>query len=265
LTREWYWWLKQQSNISISFAKVELSNFGPTINLLLLPFLAFQPPFHPDNNAIWRFSQNLMYSCCLPGLKNVVADFLSRPPQQTTGSVAATTAADPVDFEEMAAEQHCCPETQCLLCCTSLKLAFCQTGTQRQAGDVSTGTFHPIVPLNSEKPFLIISTMLLTPGGLPPIILFHPGLCGADFPASSPPGPAGVWPARGARSTAIHAWPPNPSQSLNSIFLTFKWIWWAHCSIVTISIIFLLLLIAHPNGWKLFHFLKRPGWHALKL
>jgi hypothetical protein len=35
----------------------------------------------------------------LPGLKNVVADFLSRPPSQTTGSVAATTAADPVDYK----------------------------------------------------------------------------------------------------------------------------------------------------------------------
>jgi hypothetical protein len=47
----------------------------------------------------------------LPGLKNVVSDFLSRPSQTTTGSVAATSAADPVDFEEMAAEQNCCLET----------------------------------------------------------------------------------------------------------------------------------------------------------
>jgi hypothetical protein len=59
----------------------------------------------------------------------------------------ATTAADPVDYEEMAAEQHRCPETQQLLGGTSLKLAFRQTGTQRLAGDVSTGTFRPIVPL----------------------------------------------------------------------------------------------------------------------
>jgi hypothetical protein len=39
----------------------------------------------------------------LPGLKNVAADFLSRPNQATTGSVAAALAADPVDFEEIAA------------------------------------------------------------------------------------------------------------------------------------------------------------------
>jgi hypothetical protein len=42
----------------------------------------------------------------LPGLKNVVADFSSRPNKTTAGSVAATSAADPVDFEEMAAEQN---------------------------------------------------------------------------------------------------------------------------------------------------------------
>jgi hypothetical protein len=60
-------------------------------------------------------------------------------------------SADPVDFEEMAAEQNCCPETQHLLGSTSLKLAFCQTGAQRLAGDISTGTFRPIVPLKFRK------------------------------------------------------------------------------------------------------------------
>ncbi len=124
-----------------------------------------------------------------PGLKNVIADFLSRPNQATTGSVTATSAADPVDFEEMAAEQNRCPETQRLLGGTSLKLVFRQTGAQRLAGDVSTGIFRLIVPSNSEKTFLIIFTMLLTPGGSPPVILFHLGLCGAVFPVTSPPGP----------------------------------------------------------------------------
>jgi hypothetical protein len=52
-------------------------------------------------------------------------------------------AADPVDFEEMATMQNHCAEMQhCfLLGGTSLKLAFCQTGAQRLAGDVSTGIF----------------------------------------------------------------------------------------------------------------------------
>jgi hypothetical protein len=47
----------------------------------------------------------------LPSLKNVVADFLSRSNQITAGSVTAALATDPVDFEEMAAEQNHCPET----------------------------------------------------------------------------------------------------------------------------------------------------------
>jgi hypothetical protein len=86
------------------------------------------------------------------------------------------SAADQVDFEEMAVEQNCCLETQRLLGSTSLKLAFRQTGAQRLAGDVSTGNFSQLSPLNSEKPFLIIFTMLFTPGGSPPVVLFHLGL-----------------------------------------------------------------------------------------
>jgi hypothetical protein len=110
-----YLLLRQQSNIFVMFAKVELFNPGQITNRLLLPFPVFQPPFRLDNKAIWCLSQNL---------KNVVADFLSHPAPLTTGSVAATTTTDPVDFEEMAAEQHHCPETQRLLGGTSLKLAF---------------------------------------------------------------------------------------------------------------------------------------------
>jgi hypothetical protein len=95
---------------------------------------------------ISEFNVQLLY---LPGLKNV-ADFLSRPPPPA-GTVAATAAADPVDFEEMAAEQNRCPETQRLLGGTSLKWAFRQTGAQRLADDISTGIFRPIVTLKFRK------------------------------------------------------------------------------------------------------------------
>ncbi len=96
---------------------------------------------------ISEFNVQILY---LPGLKNVVADFLSRPNKTTAGSVTATSAADPVDFEEIA-EQNRCPATQRLLGGTSLKLAFRQTGAQHLAGDVSTGNFRPIVPLKFRK------------------------------------------------------------------------------------------------------------------
>jgi hypothetical protein len=97
---------------------------------------------------ISEFNVQLLY---LRGLKTVVADFLSRPAPQATGSLAATSAADPVDFEEMATEQHSCPEMQRLLGSASLKIAFCQTGAQCLTGDVSTSTFRPIVLLKFRK------------------------------------------------------------------------------------------------------------------
>jgi hypothetical protein len=60
---------------------------------------------------ISEFNVHLLY---LPSLKNVVADFLSRPHQTTTRSVGVTSAAGPVDFEEIAAEQTRCPKMQYL-------------------------------------------------------------------------------------------------------------------------------------------------------
>jgi hypothetical protein len=70
---------------------------------------------------ISEFNVQLLY---LPGLKNVFADFLSRPLPKSTETVTATAAADLVDFEEQAHEQNRCAETQRLLGGTSLKLAF---------------------------------------------------------------------------------------------------------------------------------------------
>jgi hypothetical protein len=63
----------------------------------------------------------------------------------------------------------------------------------RQAPDAWLETFPLAIftrfsPKNSEKPFLIIFTMLLTLGGSLPVVLFHLGLCGAVYPATSPPG-----------------------------------------------------------------------------
>jgi hypothetical protein len=56
-----------------------------------------------------------------------------------------------VNFEAMAAEQKGCTEMQRLLSGLSLQLAFCQAGTQRLAGDGSTGVFHSIVPQKFRK------------------------------------------------------------------------------------------------------------------
>jgi hypothetical protein len=66
----------------------------------------------------------------------------------------------------MAAEQNHCPEMQRLLGGTSLKLAFRQTGTQRLAGDISTGTFRLIVPLKFRKDIFAHFHNIAHPGRL---------------------------------------------------------------------------------------------------
>ncbi len=146
--------------------------------------------------------------------------FLSRPNQTTTVSVTATSAAESVDFEVIAAKQNRCPKMQRLLGGTSLKLASRQPGAQRLVGDISTGNFRPIVPLKFRKTIRDHFHNVAHPGGAPPGVLFHLGVCGAVFPATSLPGPAGVWPASGVRSTATHAWSPSPSPFPNGVFLT---------------------------------------------
>ncbi len=118
---------------------------------------------------ISEFNVQLLY---LPGLKNIVADFLSRLPPQSTGTVAATAAADPLDFEEMAAKKNHCAEMQRLLGGISLKLAFRQTGAQRLAGDISTSVFHPIVPLNFRKDIFDNFHNVAHPGRLASLPLF---------------------------------------------------------------------------------------------
>jgi hypothetical protein len=51
------------------------------------------------------------------------------PPSESGKTVTTSAAADPVDFDAMAAKQNRCAETQRLLCGSSIQLAFCQAGT----------------------------------------------------------------------------------------------------------------------------------------
>ncbi len=100
-----YWPLRQQSNIFVTSARVVFSNFGPTTDLLLLLYHVFLFPFPPDNSAIWHLSQSLICSFCISQVWQMSLLIFYPPPPQPTRTVAATVAADPVDFEEMAAEQ----------------------------------------------------------------------------------------------------------------------------------------------------------------
>jgi hypothetical protein len=74
----------------------------------------------------------------LPGLQNVVADFLSRPSPlpKPTGDVATTAVTMPIDFAQMAAKQNLCPEIQRLLGGSSLTIPFQQAGIHHLVGKV---------------------------------------------------------------------------------------------------------------------------------
>jgi hypothetical protein len=125
--------------------------------------------------------------------------------------------------------------------------------------------FAQLSPLSSGKIFFRIFITLLTLRGSPTVVLFHPGLCGAGYPARSPPRPAGVWPASGARSTATHTWLPNPSPSHNVVFLMFMWIWWAYPNTVCNSFNYIFTIIDRTSKWmEAIHLSEMSlGFHVL--
>ncbi len=96
---------------------------------------------------ISEFNVQMLY---LPGLQNVLANFLSRP-TSVPGNVAAVTAIVPANVEEMAVEQNRYSEMQRLLGGTSLAIAFLKVGNQHLVSNVSTGVFHPVVPTKYQK------------------------------------------------------------------------------------------------------------------
>jgi hypothetical protein len=112
------------------------------------------------------FISDLMYKCCICPVWWKSLLLFGPPKPNSHWIITAMSAADPVDFKEMAAKKNRCPETQRLLGGTSLKLAFRQTGAQRLAEDVSTGTFRPIVPLKFRKTISVHFHNVAHPGRL---------------------------------------------------------------------------------------------------
>jgi hypothetical protein len=87
----------------------------------------FLPPISPWQQRHLAFiSEFIVQMLYLPGLKHVVADFFipPTPPPKPSGTVATTTAEDPIDFEAMAAEQNRCAETEHLFAVHPSKLHF---------------------------------------------------------------------------------------------------------------------------------------------
>ncbi len=201
----------------------------PLVSALMRVSVPISPRQQRQLAFISEFNIQMLY---LPGLKNVVADFLSRPsPPGLAGAVAATAAADPVYFEAMAAEQNSCAETQRLLGGTSLKLAFRQAGAHRLAGDVSTGVFHPIVPQKFRRDIFLNLHNISHPGRLASRRLVSSRFVWRGCPATSRHGHGLASAVSRARFTAMSDFSLCRSPSHNAVFLTFTSIWWDHCNL----------------------------------
>jgi RNase H-like domain found in reverse transcriptase len=133
-----------------------------------------------------------------PGVDNVVADALSRPPAPPSPAnpsvqvchVAAAVAdseLSPLDLREMALQQILCQQVQQLLHAPGLRIGFRQVGDLKLWGDVSTGTFCPLVPLPclTAARYLTICTGRPTPGCGPRAASSPPGTCGVAWLGTS--------------------------------------------------------------------------------
>jgi RNase H-like domain found in reverse transcriptase/Integrase zinc binding domain len=97
-----------------------------------------------------------------PGVDNVVADALSWPPAPPppanpsvqvchVAAAVADSELSPLDLKEMALQQILCQQVQQLLHAPGLRIGFKQVGDLKLWGDVSTGTFRPLVPLPHRR------------------------------------------------------------------------------------------------------------------
>jgi len=86
---------------------------------------------------ISEFTTSLIH---MPGVENVVADALSRP------TPAAGELCSAVDFLQVAAAQKSCPDVAAMMDSKVLAIVPKFVGGEKLLGDISTGTFRPLLP-----------------------------------------------------------------------------------------------------------------------
>ncbi len=88
----------------------------------------------------------------LPGTANVVADALSRPPSVSFAPVTSVAAAPAtVPSDQLAAAQADCPDVQRLVTAPSLRVISKNIDGHRLLGDVSSGSFRPLIPTSFRR------------------------------------------------------------------------------------------------------------------
>ncbi len=216
---------------------------------------------------ISEFNVQMLY---LPGLKNIVADFLSYPPP-TPPPRNLLKQSPPRRrqiqwilklwlLSQTAVRKH----SACLAVHPS-KWPFAKQALNTSLVMCQQEFFAPLSHRTSEKASFSIFTIFHIRGGSPPSVWYLLGLSGEGSPQTSPPGREPASTASRPRFIATPACSCSLSPSCSGVFLIYTLIWWDPYSTVAVAISFLLSLIAHPNGSKPFLCLTCPLWHALKL
>ncbi len=65
--------------------------------------------------------------------------------------LAAITDAQPVDFSAMASAQRSCPEVAEMINSTTLQITTQAVDDETRLGDISTGVFRPLVPIQHRE------------------------------------------------------------------------------------------------------------------
>jgi cleavage and polyadenylation specificity factor subunit 1 len=90
-----------------------------------------------------EFDAHLVHT---PGVENVVADVLSRPPESVNACLSQDLDYQAVDFHQMALLQATCEDVAALRASGNLQVTSVLVGQAQLWGDVSTGVFRPLVP-----------------------------------------------------------------------------------------------------------------------
>ncbi len=183
------------------------------------------------------FNVQMLY---LPGLINVVVDFLSPPPLHRShlellplGQWQIQLTTKPWSLSKIVA-------WKCSVCLAVhlSKWRFDKQGPNAWLTMFQLVFFCPIVPAKFRKDIFCICTTSHILGGSPPGILFHLDSFCAGSSMTSPPGRDPACTAKRARSTATPPCCCSPSPSLKDSLLSFTSTWWALYSIVIIVITF---------------------------
>jgi hypothetical protein len=115
------------------------------------PFTAVSEDWLQEGLAAPELTQSLETVITANRSEVVPAEQPPTVPAPNNQVLAAIAGAQPVDFSAMAALQQSCPTVAKMLTSDNLQVSFKTIGGASLMGDVSTGVFHPLVPIQIRE------------------------------------------------------------------------------------------------------------------